>query len=177
MEREKLRALLVTHLDTLRRNLEVVSMEILKTKYEKPYKALAKDICTAASEYTRELSLSGIRLKTIYFNDAKTYIDSAIKKLQSSKKFPRQHSNARILKKLKSWHLNCVRRYWTLCIHFFLNTCVYICLLIVLIFQVRCQISTTMLPVVFGRMALGFPLMTQAPERFFSCVKNRLKPI
>ena len=49
-------------------------------KYEKPYKALAKDICTAASEYTRELSLSGIRLKTIYFNDAKTYIDSAIQK-------------------------------------------------------------------------------------------------
>ena len=80
MEREKLRAILVTHLDTLRRNLEVVSIEVLKTKYEKPYKALAKDICSAATEYTRELSLSGIRLKTIYFNDAKTYIDSAIKK-------------------------------------------------------------------------------------------------
>jgi hypothetical protein len=80
VEREKLRALLVTHLDTLRRNLEVVSIEVLKTKYEKPYKALAKDICTAASEYTRELSLSGIRLKKIYFNDAKTYIDSAIQK-------------------------------------------------------------------------------------------------
>ena len=45
MERENLRALLVTHLDTLRRNLEVVSIEVLKTKYEKPYKALAKDIC------------------------------------------------------------------------------------------------------------------------------------
>ena len=35
MEREKLRAILVTHLDTLRRNLEVVSIEVLKTKYEK----------------------------------------------------------------------------------------------------------------------------------------------
>lgn len=34
MEREKLRAILVTHLDTLRRNLEVVSIEVLKTKYE-----------------------------------------------------------------------------------------------------------------------------------------------
>ena len=52
MEREKLRAILVTHLDTLRRNLEVVSIEVLKTKYEKPYKALAKDICSAATEYT-----------------------------------------------------------------------------------------------------------------------------
>lgn len=78
MEREKMRALLVTHLDTLRRNLEVVPIEVLKTKYEKPYKALAKDICTAASEYTRELALSGLRLKTSYFNDAKTYIDTAI---------------------------------------------------------------------------------------------------
>lgn len=78
MEKEKLRASLVTHLDTLRRNLEVVSIEVLKTKYEKPYNELAQDICATATAYTRELSLSGIRLKASYFDDAKPYIDTVV---------------------------------------------------------------------------------------------------
>ncbi|MCD7964317.1 MAG: decarboxylase [Clostridiaceae bacterium] len=78
MEKEELRATLAAHLDTLRRNLEVVSMEVLKTKYEKPYKALAQDIRTAATAYTRHLALSNIRLKTVYFEAAKPYIDTAI---------------------------------------------------------------------------------------------------
>ena len=138
MEREKLRALLVTHLDTLRRNLEVVSMEILKTKYEKPYKALAKDICTAASEYTRELSLSGIRLKTIYFNDAKTYIDSAIKKTTKLKEISQAAFKRQDIEEIEKLAL-----------------------------ELRQEILDALHPF----------LMTQAPERFFSCVKNRLKPI
>lgn len=78
MEKEELRAALTAHLDTLRRNLEVVSMEVLKTKYEKPYKALAQDICAAATAYTRQLALSEIRLKAVYFEAAKPYIDTAI---------------------------------------------------------------------------------------------------
>lgn len=78
MEREKLRTTLVTHLDTLRRNLEVVSIEILKTKYKKPYEALANDICAAATAYTQYIALTDIRLKSNYFSEAKPYIDSAV---------------------------------------------------------------------------------------------------
>ena len=40
MERDELRTTLVNHLETLRRNLQVVSMEVLKTKYKKPFDAL-----------------------------------------------------------------------------------------------------------------------------------------
>lgn len=80
MEKEKLRETLETHLDTLRRNLAVVSMEELKTKYQKPYQALAKDICTAATAYTREISLSGLRIKKEYFDEARPCIEAAIAK-------------------------------------------------------------------------------------------------
>lgn len=78
MEREKLRTTLAAHLDTLQRNLAVVPLEILKTKYQKPYRALVNDICTAASAYTREIALSDIRIKQKYFDEARGYIDAAI---------------------------------------------------------------------------------------------------
>ena len=55
MERDELRTTLVNHLETLRRNLQVVSMEVLKTKYKKPFDALRQDICKAATAYTRFL--------------------------------------------------------------------------------------------------------------------------
>ena len=42
---KKLREDLEFHLDTLRRNLEVVSMEDLKAKYAKPFKDLKDNIC------------------------------------------------------------------------------------------------------------------------------------
>ena len=44
MERDELRTTLVNHLETLRRNLQVVSMEVLKTKYKKPFDVLRQDI-------------------------------------------------------------------------------------------------------------------------------------
>ena len=45
-EMEKaLREELEKHLDTLRRNLEVVPMDVLKTKYKKPYQELKESIC------------------------------------------------------------------------------------------------------------------------------------
>lgn len=53
MERDELRTTLMNHLETLRRNLQVVSMEVLKTKYKKPFDALRQDICKAATAYTR----------------------------------------------------------------------------------------------------------------------------
>lgn len=78
MEKEQLRATLAAHLDTLRRNLEVVSIEVLKTKYAKPYTALRKDICEAATAYTRYVALHNLRIKKIYFDEARPYIDNAI---------------------------------------------------------------------------------------------------
>ena len=42
MERGELRTTLMNHLETLRRNLQVVSMEVLKTKYKKPFDALRR---------------------------------------------------------------------------------------------------------------------------------------
>lgn len=59
MERDELRTTLVNHLETLRRNLQVVSMEVLKTKYKKPFDALRQDICKAATAYTRFLVFDG----------------------------------------------------------------------------------------------------------------------
>ena len=53
-EMEKaLREELEKHLDTLRRNLEVVPMDVLKTKYKKPSQELKESICKAATAYTR----------------------------------------------------------------------------------------------------------------------------
>lgn len=63
MERDELRTTLVNHLETLRRNLQVVSMEVLKTKYKKPFDALRQDICKAATAYTRFLVFDGMRIK------------------------------------------------------------------------------------------------------------------
>ena len=52
---KKLREDLEFHLDTLRRNLEVVSMEDLKAKYAKPFKDLKDNICKTATAYTQYL--------------------------------------------------------------------------------------------------------------------------
>ena len=78
MERDELRTTLVNHLETLRRNLQVVSMEVLKTKYKKPFDALRQDICKAATAYTRFLVFDGMRIKHKYFDEAVPYILSLI---------------------------------------------------------------------------------------------------
>lgn len=76
---KKLREDLEFHLDTLRRNLEAVSMEDLKTKYAKPFKDLKDSICKTATEYTKYISLNGIRIKSHYGDNAIKYINEAIK--------------------------------------------------------------------------------------------------
>ena len=60
METDILRNTLMTHLDTLRRNLAVVSREELRTRYRKPYYALVRDISTSASAYVRQTALAAI---------------------------------------------------------------------------------------------------------------------
>ena len=86
MDEKELRKALEIHLDTLRRNLEVVSLEVLKTKYQKPYEELRGQICKAATEYTRHVALCDIRIRRSLFNEAKTYIDAAIQQTQCLKK-------------------------------------------------------------------------------------------
>ena len=76
---KKLREDLEFHLDTLRRNLEVVSMEDLKAKYAKPFKDLKDNICKTATAYTQYISLGGIRVKSRYGDEAVKYINEAIK--------------------------------------------------------------------------------------------------
>ena len=71
---KKLREDLEFHLDTLRRNLEAVSMEDLKTKYAKPFKDLKDSICKTATAYTQYISLGGIRVKSRYGDEAVKYI-------------------------------------------------------------------------------------------------------
>ena len=85
MEREELRTTLVNHLETLRRNLQVVSMEVLKTKYKKPFDALRQDICKAATAYTHFLVFDGMRIKHKYFDEAVPYIDTAVKQTKLRK--------------------------------------------------------------------------------------------
>ena len=85
MERDELRTTLVNHLETLRRNLQVVSMEVLKTKYKKPFDALRQDICKAATAYTRFLVFDGMRIKHKYFDEAVPYIDAAVKQTKRLK--------------------------------------------------------------------------------------------
>ena len=85
MERDELRTTLVNHLETLRRNLQVVSMEVLKTKYKKPFDALRQDICKAATAYTRFLVFDGMRIKHKYFDEAVPYIDTAVKQTKRLK--------------------------------------------------------------------------------------------
>ena len=85
MERDELRTTLMNHLETLRRNLQVVSMEVLKTKYKKPFDALRQDICKAATAYTRFLVFDGMRIKHKYFDEAVPYIDTAVKQTKRLK--------------------------------------------------------------------------------------------
>ena len=81
---KKLREDLEFHLDTLRRNLEVVSMEDLKAKYAKPFKDLKDNICKTATAYTQYISLSGIRIKSRYGDEAVKYINEAIKAVNNN---------------------------------------------------------------------------------------------
>ena len=91
MERDELRTTLVNHLETLRRNLQVVSMEVLKTKYKKPFDVLRQDICKAATAYTRFLVFDGMRIKHKYFDEAVPYIDAAVKQTKRLKQLSLIH--------------------------------------------------------------------------------------
>ncbi|MDE6641741.1 MAG: hypothetical protein K2K63_14595 [Acetatifactor sp.] len=78
METDVLRNALMTHLNTLSRNLAIVSREELKTRYRKPYYALVRDISTSASAYVKQIALAGLRIRQEYLPEAVPVINNAI---------------------------------------------------------------------------------------------------
>ena len=59
---EELRSQLLSLLGTLQTNREKVPLDILKTRYKKGYGDLCQKLRCCASEYARQLTLSGIRM-------------------------------------------------------------------------------------------------------------------
>ena len=78
METDVLRNTLMTHLDTLSRNLAVVSREELRTRYRKPYYALVRDISASASAYVRQTALTGLRIRQEYLPEIVPAINNAV---------------------------------------------------------------------------------------------------
>ena len=78
MGRKELRFTLEGHLDTLRRNLDAVPREVLKTQYRKPYNALLQDIRTAATGYVKEIVLGDLRIRSPFLKEATPIIQTAI---------------------------------------------------------------------------------------------------
>lgn len=78
MAEQTLRDTLIMHLDTLRRNIEAVSLEVLKTRYRKPYLALRAEIAASATAYVKEITLGDLRIHRDYLPEAKVIIESAI---------------------------------------------------------------------------------------------------
>ena len=78
MEKNELRTALEGHLDTLRRNLAVVSLEVLKTKYKKPFDELQHNIRTTATAYVKQVTLEGLRIHRDFHEEARLIIQDTI---------------------------------------------------------------------------------------------------
>lgn len=78
MDNNTLRQVLIKDLDTLKRNLNAVPREILKTKYRKPYAKLCQDISTNATAYVKNITLSDIRIRVDYQNECIPLIQNIV---------------------------------------------------------------------------------------------------
>ena len=78
MEKNELRTALEGHLDTLRRNLAVVSLEELKTKYKKPFDELRHNISATATAYVKQATLEDLRIRQDFLEEARPIIQDAI---------------------------------------------------------------------------------------------------
>ena len=78
MDNNTLRQVLMTDLNTLKRNIDAVSRDVLKTKYKKPYTKLCQGISTNATAYVKSITLSDIRIRKDYQNDVVPLIQNAI---------------------------------------------------------------------------------------------------
>lgn len=78
MDNNTLRQVLMTDLNTLKRNIDAVSRDVLKTKYKKPYTKLCQGISTNATAYVKSITLSDIRIRKDYQNDVVPLIQNTI---------------------------------------------------------------------------------------------------
>lgn len=78
MKTQELRHTLSVHLDTLQRNLAVVSLDVLKTKYQKPFNELKINIQNTATAYVKHITLEGLRFRCDLLEEAAPIIQSAI---------------------------------------------------------------------------------------------------
>lgn len=78
MKNSELRQTLAVYLDTLKRNLDAVPLETLKTKYKKPFDKLRQDISLTASAYVKEITLKDIRILEDFSDEALPLIENAI---------------------------------------------------------------------------------------------------
>ena len=78
MDKNELRTALEGHLDTLKRNLAAVSLEVLKTKYKKPFDELRHNIRTTATAYVKQVTLEGVRIHQNFQEEARAIIQDTI---------------------------------------------------------------------------------------------------
>lgn len=78
MDKNELRTALEGHLDTLKRNLAAVSLEVLKTKYKKPFDELQHNIRTTATAYVKQVTLEGLRIHRDFQEEARLIIQDTI---------------------------------------------------------------------------------------------------
>ena len=78
MDNNTLRQALMTDLNTLKRNIDAVSREVLKSDYKKPYIKLCQNISTNATAYAKSITLSDMRIRKEYQNDVVPLIQNAI---------------------------------------------------------------------------------------------------
>ena len=72
--REELEQLLLK----LKHNRDKVPLEVLKTKYGPAYQALCRDISRKASDYLKQVTLSGFRVRKEYAGEAAAVVNKAI---------------------------------------------------------------------------------------------------
>ena len=72
--REELEQLLLK----LKHNREKVPLNMLKTKYRPAYEALCRDISRKASDYLKQITLSGIRVQEEHADEAAAVVNRAI---------------------------------------------------------------------------------------------------
>ena len=78
MENTELRKALEEYLDLLKRNLAVASLDVLKTRYKKPFDELRHNISTTATAYVKQITLENIRIRADFMNEAQLLIQSTI---------------------------------------------------------------------------------------------------
>ena len=78
MNNSELRKTLEEHLDLLKRNLAVASLEVLKTKYKKPFDELRHNIKSTATAYVKQITLENIRIRADFMDEAQPLIQETI---------------------------------------------------------------------------------------------------